>query len=71
MLGDDNGATALSIRMRELAARGEHPRAAELFARAQELDSAVMDKTTSIPHLVAAWARARRLWCDLTGEDLI
>ena len=30
-----------------------------------------LDVTTPIPKLVGTWAKARKFWCDLTGEDLV
>jgi hypothetical protein len=75
--------TPLSIRMRELAATG-HVRALELYSRAQELDDAMTAwGSNTVPpadgeilspagkRMVGTWARARRLWSDITGEDLI
>lgn len=70
MLEDFKSGTDLSIRMRELASTG-HERALELYARAQELDDVVANRQASVALTVAVWARARRLWCDLTGEDLV
>lgn len=61
--------TPLAKRLREVADSGRHERALELYARANELDG--IDANTSIPLIVAYWARARRLLCDITGEDLI
>jgi hypothetical protein len=28
-------------------------------------------QTTSVPRMVGTWAKARRIWCEYTGEDLI
>lgn len=64
--------TPLAQRMRELADGGKHPRAVELFARARELDSAAINPVgTGVKKLLGAWARARRLYCDITGEELV
>lgn len=67
----DNHEAPLARRLRELAAHGNHERAIELFARAADVDRAASDPNISIELRVALWARARRLLCDLTGEDLI
>ena len=56
--------------MRQLAA-DKHPRAHELRARADELEAAISDPKTSMKKFVGCWARARRLWCECTGEDLV
>ena len=62
--------------MRALAARG-HARAAELYEKANALDAATQASFApnadreATKRLLGAWARARRLWCDLTGEALI
>lgn len=41
----------------------------ELMAHADALDS--LDMSTPIPTFVATWAKARKFWCDLTGESLV
>lgn len=58
-------APQLTDRMRALAATG-HPRAEELHAAADRIDAA-----TTISQIVGAWAKARRLWCEITGESLV
>jgi hypothetical protein len=64
--------TPLSKKMRFLAEGGKHPQALDLFSRANDLDAAVFGKPPAdIKHVVACWARARRLWTDLTGEELV
>lgn len=65
----------LAARMRALADAG-HPRAAELRERATDLDQAVKAASASaaspeVRALLGAWARARRLWCETTGEPLV
>lgn len=63
----------LAARMRALADAG-HPRAAELRERATDLDQAVKAASAASPEvraLLGAWARARRLWCETTGEPLV
>lgn len=68
--------TDLSDNMRALAASG-HPRAEELIAKAGEFDaktaahySETGDRDTA-KSMLGAWARARRLWADCTGEPLV
>lgn len=68
--------TALSQRMRALANNGAHPQALELLARARDLDEATRvhghtPTESNMKKMVGAWARARRLWSNLTGESLI
>lgn len=59
----------LGARMRALAATG-HSRAAELLALAAELEDAAANYTTP-GRLVGSWARARRLWQEVTGEPIM
>ena len=54
--------------MRELAKT--HERGAELQEKATELEAA-LDGTGSVLRLIGAWARARKLWCDCTGDALV
>lgn len=66
--------TALSQRMHDLA-DSAHPRAAELRERADAFDKATIGfysnpQTVGIEAFLGAFARARRLWCDITGEPL-
>lgn len=65
-------ATELGDRMRALADTG-HPRADELRAKAQEFDAkaAHAGDRESIKSMLGAWARARRLWSEITGEPLV
>lgn len=60
---------ALFDKMRSLASEG-HPQAEELRQRADEFEKAVAEKL-SAKQIFGAWVRARRLWCDCTGESLI
>lgn len=62
----------LGDRMRALAETG-HPRAVELRDKAAALDAAcpVNAETFDARKMLGAWARARRLWCDCTGEPLV
>lgn len=63
-------------KMRAIADRG-HPRALELRARALDLEQAieVLMRESAEPaetkKMVRAWARARRLWCQVSGEPLL
>lgn len=64
--------TPLGEQMRELADGGKHPQAVELFARANDLDKAVYGRPAAdAKRLLGCWARARRLWCECTGEDIV
>ena len=64
----------LSQRMRQLSwtSKGK-PRAEELRAAANELDAALeqLNQPGDLKRMMGAWARARLLWCDVTGEDLV
>lgn len=68
----------LSQRMRQLAnmPSGE-PWAEELRAKADALEKAI-DRAYSeegtkddVRLMLGCWARARRLWCYITGDDLV
>lgn len=62
-------ATDLSLKMRALADTG-HERALELRAKADDFDAAASADPWDPKKMLGAWARARRLWCDCTGEPL-
>ena len=67
--------TELSKRMHALADSG-HARAAELREKADAFDTATAGfygepQTTSVQMFMGAYARARRLWCEITGEPLV
>jgi hypothetical protein len=67
--------TALSERMHALADQG-HARAAELREKADAFDAATAGfyadpQTVSVEKFMSCFARARRLWCDITGEPLV
>lgn len=67
--------TALSERMHALADTG-HDRATELREKADAFDVATagafaVPPTSTVPKLLGTFARARRLWCDITGEPLV
>lgn len=62
-------------RMRALAAKG-HARAAELREHADALEKATAgffadNQTVTVQKFMGAWARARKLWCEITGESLV
>jgi surfactin synthase thioesterase subunit len=61
--------TPLSDKMRALADTG-HVRAEELRKAANQLDEKVTLHGLSIG-AIGAWARARKLWSDVTGEPLV
>lgn len=65
----------LAPRMRALADSG-HTRATELRELADKFELAATGfysdpQTVSVKVMMGTWARARRLWCDCTGEPLI
>lgn len=64
--------TALSLKMHALADSG-HPRADELREKAQAFDDATAKagQPGVTKTILGTWSRARRLWCDCTGEPLI
>ena len=59
---------SLPDRMRALAKDG-HPRTEDLRQMADDMDNAIA--THDMRKMIDAWARARRLWCECTGEPLI
>lgn len=53
-----------------------HQRGADLWQRATALRDAEKGffqepQTVSVQQFLAAWACARRLWCDITGEPIL
>lgn len=67
--------TDLGSRMRAMADEG-HARAAELRTKAQEFDDAATGfygspQTVSAKSFLGAFARARILWCECSGEPLV
>ena len=62
----------LSELMRELAERSPVSRE-KLIAHADALDAAIdrMGEEGGVKRMLGAWARARRVWCDITGEPLV
>jgi hypothetical protein len=65
-VGDTGG---LPEKMRALAATG-HARADDLIREADALEK-VLDTDFNVKRIVGTWARARRVWCECTGEPLI
>ena len=64
----------LGDRMRALADTG-HSRADELREKASAFDEACRgfyaeEQTVSAPQFLGAFARARKLWCEITGDAL-
>ena len=62
-------------RMRALADTG-HPHAAELRRLADILEvdikaSFVKEDATTVRRMLSSWARARRCWCEATGDPLV
>lgn len=67
--------TDLGRKMRQLAADG-HERADELIAKARDFDEKAIGfysdpATVDTISFLGSFARARRLWCDCTGEPLV
>jgi hypothetical protein len=60
----------LANRMRSLASTG-NPRAAELIEKADELDKMINADLWDTGQVLGAWLRARKLWCEVTGEPLL
>ncbi len=65
----------LGDKMRQLADSG-HPRACELREKAAAFDDAAQGfyaepQTVDVKRFMGAWARARRLWSETSGEPLI
>ena len=68
--------TELSKKMRERADADALPFMHPLRTRADEFDAATSGyhadpPTKDVKQFMGAWARARRAWCDYTGEELI
>lgn len=61
-------APSLADRMRRLAEKRPDIRD-EFVALADKLDAITVE--TPIPQIVGRWAKARRRWCEATGEPLI
>lgn len=66
---------SLADKMRKLANEG-HARAGELREQADAFETAAKGfyaepKTVNVRRFVGAWAQARRLWCECSGEPLV
>jgi hypothetical protein len=71
----DQEQPALWERMRALADKG-HIRADEIYAKADEFEHKAVGfysdpQTVDVKSFLGAFARARKLWCELTGEPLV
>jgi hypothetical protein len=69
------GAGGLHGKMRALASKG-HPRADELRAKADEFETKAKGfyatpQACDVKSFMGAWARARKLFSDCSGEPLI
>lgn len=67
--------TDLSEKMHALADKG-HARADELRTKADAFDAATKGfysdpQTVDVKKFMGAYARARRVWCEITGEPLV
>lgn len=62
--------TPLAQSMRAVADAQEPETAKKLRDLADALDAAADDRT-NVKRLLGAWARARRFYCEVTGEPLI
>lgn len=78
MSGTKAQGTALSDKMRALAAKGSlaPTDAQSLREQADKLDWACRGfydntQTVSVRRFMAVWASARKEWCRLTGEPLV
>jgi hypothetical protein len=59
----------LSDRMRTFAASGS-PQLVALLEKADDLDEALAKDPSDVTTVLGAWARARALWSEVTGEPL-
>lgn len=69
------GKDPLAPKMQKLANSG-HPRAVELLEKANAFEIAARGffaspQTHDVKQFLGAYARARKLWCEITGEPLI
>ena len=69
-------ATALAKKMRARADKDSLPEDHEMRTRANAFDEATKGfygepQTCDVKKFMGCWARARRVWCDYTGEALI
>lgn len=75
MKAETQPTTELGDRMRALADEG-HGRAQELRDKAQAFDNAANGfysepQTVTVKSFLGAFARARALWCECSGEPLV
>ena len=68
--------TDLAVNMVELADKHNLPDDHELRIKANEFAASfdgfvAKPQTCSVQKFMGAWARARRAWCDYTGDVLI
>lgn len=73
--GRPEGRKSLVPEMRALADKG-HERADELGTLADDLEAKAAGfygnpQTVGVKSFVGAWARARRVWSEVTGEPLV
>ena len=65
---------SLADRMDALA--DHHPRGEDLREKAKALREGIAGfyanpQTIAVPTFLGRWARARMLWCEITGEPLV
>ena len=68
--------TELSEKMITRADQDSLPGGHEMRTEAFEFDKAsegyfATPQTVSVPQFLGRWARARRIWCEYTGDSLI
>lgn len=68
--------TDLSVKMHSRAEKDNLPSTHELHVKAQAFDEAAQGfygtpQTCDIKKFIGAWARARKAWCEYTGEPLV
>lgn len=69
-------ATDLTMKMVARADAGDLPADAPLRVLAAEFDAAAKEyfsdpQICTVQKFMGCWARARRAWCDVSGEDLV
>lgn len=70
MAESDENTLAHRMRDRAMQCRQVAPDLSDqLLAHANALDAITLE--TPIPRVVGTWAKARKFWCDLTGEPLV
>ena len=65
------GVSSLVEKMRDLAPG--HPRSSELLEKAYDLEQSLksQDSEQGMKRMLGCWARARRLYCEISGEPLV